>query len=276
MFFVAPPIFGGRGTSLINEIKNEGLESGLKLCLDAGDINSWPGSGQLWKDLSGNGNHFYLGGGSGADGADPTFNGTPGGLSQNEYFSVAGGDYFTLAQANPQWVKDLFRVGSASFFVMLRIPTDANLHIFATEDGTTTHYGGSMKYASDFGKSEGFVFVNSGGSSGYGVLGVGIDAPTFPGLYGLAIATTIASNGDWQVAGSVNDSSGGPPGPPSAGTVPDTHDPTQTAKIFANGNASQTAASGARIYCLAVWQGVAIDPDASAHMFSMMRNRFGL
>lgn len=38
------------------EISNDGL----KLLLDAGNTRSYPGSGNLWYDLSGNNNHFYL------------------------------------------------------------------------------------------------------------------------------------------------------------------------------------------------------------------------
>lgn len=33
---------------------------GLTLCLDAGNVKSYPGSGTTWSDLSGNGNHFTI------------------------------------------------------------------------------------------------------------------------------------------------------------------------------------------------------------------------
>jgi hypothetical protein len=36
------------------------VRSGLILCLDAGNIKSYPGSGTTWFDISGNGNHFTL------------------------------------------------------------------------------------------------------------------------------------------------------------------------------------------------------------------------
>lgn len=75
------------------------LRDGLQLHLDAGDIASWPGSGQTWNDIAGNGFQFHLGSGSGADSADPTFNGSPGGHSAAEYWSFDGGDYFTQAAA---------------------------------------------------------------------------------------------------------------------------------------------------------------------------------
>lgn len=36
--------------------------NGLVLCLDAADRNSYPGSGTTWYDLSGNNNHYTIGG----------------------------------------------------------------------------------------------------------------------------------------------------------------------------------------------------------------------
>lgn len=48
------------------------VTDGLVLALDAGDRNSYPGTGTLWKDLSGNGYHGTLTNG-------PTFNSSNGG-----------------------------------------------------------------------------------------------------------------------------------------------------------------------------------------------------
>lgn len=106
-FLVAPPMFGGRGTSLINEIKNLGLTTNLRVCLDAGDLNSYDGTSQTWKDLSGGGYDFYRGTSSSSESSDPTFNGTAGKLSSGEYFSYDGGDYFAIAGSIPAWVNAL-------------------------------------------------------------------------------------------------------------------------------------------------------------------------
>lgn len=113
---VPPATFGARGTSLINTINNLGLSSGLKLCLDAGDLNSYDGSSQTWKDLSGNGADFNRGTGSGSDAADPTFAGVAGRQSLAERFSYDGADFFTLASANPSWV-DACHKANATFTV---------------------------------------------------------------------------------------------------------------------------------------------------------------
>jgi hypothetical protein len=81
------------------------LSTGLQLCLDAGDIQSYDGSSQTWIDR-GQGNNFFLGTTSGAEASDPTFNGVAGTLTENEYFSLDGGDVCTIASGtNPDWLE---------------------------------------------------------------------------------------------------------------------------------------------------------------------------
>ena len=106
--------FGASGKtkdqSLIRIIQDLNLEDNLKLCVDAGDINSFtldtPG---LFQDLSPHGNDLFLGTAEAAGSDDPTFNGTPGNLSKNEYFSFDGGDWFEWAAGNPAWVETLHK-----------------------------------------------------------------------------------------------------------------------------------------------------------------------
>jgi hypothetical protein len=83
--------------TLMEILTEQALTTGLLFALDAGDSASYDGTSQVWSDTSGAGNHFNRGTTSGADATDPTFNGTAGGRSENEYFSHDGGDYFTLA-----------------------------------------------------------------------------------------------------------------------------------------------------------------------------------
>lgn len=87
MLLTPPPFFAGGGTSLINTLSNLGLLTNLKLCLDAGDLNSYDGSSQTWKDLSGNGTDFYRGATSGSEASDPTFNPVGNGGTYQDYFS---------------------------------------------------------------------------------------------------------------------------------------------------------------------------------------------
>jgi hypothetical protein len=112
---VAPvaPVGVARFSSILSSL---GLASNLKLCLDAGDAASYT-SGQSWLDRSGGGYDFFLGAGGSADGADPTFNGTPGGLSSSEYFSFDGGDNFTYDTTNETWMQNLHK-DNAAFWMM--------------------------------------------------------------------------------------------------------------------------------------------------------------
>ena len=50
------------------------ITAGLQLHLDAGDAGSYPGSGQVWSDLTANDFDFHIGETSSSERSDPTFN----------------------------------------------------------------------------------------------------------------------------------------------------------------------------------------------------------
>lgn len=84
--------------------------SNVKLALDAGYISSVASATtQSWADLiSSPDDHFTRGGTAGSDSGEPTFRGTAGGLSGNEYWLGAGGtnDYFIYTGGgNPSWIQ---------------------------------------------------------------------------------------------------------------------------------------------------------------------------
>lgn len=68
----------------------------LQLHLDAGDADSYAGSGQYWLDLV-NSYDAIRGLSPSVETQDPNFNGTPGGMSASEYFYSDGNDEFTFA-----------------------------------------------------------------------------------------------------------------------------------------------------------------------------------
>lgn len=96
--------------TLYQIINGLGLTTNLKLCLDAGDSASYNPAVQTisWLDTSGTGYNFWRGNTSGAASDDPTFNGSAGGLTSAEYWSVDGGDYFSSANrtAVPTWISN--------------------------------------------------------------------------------------------------------------------------------------------------------------------------
>lgn len=79
---------GALSTKLIDIINRLGLSTGLQVCLDAGDADSYPGTGQTWFDLSGNNNDFWLGDTVSVEATDPVFTGTAGVQSESTYWNV--------------------------------------------------------------------------------------------------------------------------------------------------------------------------------------------
>src|SRR5689334_20892601 len=111
-------VYRPTNTKLITVIQQLGLTTNLKLCLDAGDIASAASATpDKWLDRSGGGYDFYRGTGTGADAADPTFNGTPGNRSVNEYWSSDGGDLFRYDSANETWMNNLHKSGAKLTFL---------------------------------------------------------------------------------------------------------------------------------------------------------------
>lgn len=128
-------IVGGPGVRFLDIIKALGLQGNLLLCLDAGDAASYT-SGQSWLDLSGNGYDFFRGTTSGADATDPTFNGTAGGLSKNEYWSFDGGDYFEYDSVNEAWMDNMHKNNALfSWFMLAYNPTGGIGHFGGTKGG---------------------------------------------------------------------------------------------------------------------------------------------
>jgi hypothetical protein len=138
-------------------IGNQGLTSGLRLCLDAGDGLSYR-SGQSWLDRSGNGYDFFLGLNGSAAGDDPTFNGTPNLHSSNEYFGYDGGDFFAYDSVNEAWMQNLHKAGAVySMMGIGFVAPFSSLSLFATAN-LTSHIG--VRYS--FGISGHNMFVPNG------------------------------------------------------------------------------------------------------------------
>ncbi|TIL79326.1 MAG: hypothetical protein E5Y89_12850 [Mesorhizobium sp.] len=113
------PIIGTQPRSLAHFAEQAGLLVNLAVCLDPASIDSYPGSGQTWSDISGNARHFVLGATGSSSTDDPTFNGTAGALDNTAYFSSDGGDGFLKASANDTFFNGLHNVGSAWTMIVL-------------------------------------------------------------------------------------------------------------------------------------------------------------
>ena len=134
---------GGGGGDLNEIIVSLSYDTNLELVLDFGDSTCYPGTGQDITDLDSS-QAWRLGGSNGADSSDPTFNGTAGDLSEDEYFALDGGD-FVMAKSAPSWVQN-FHKNNATFTI---------LALFYIGAGSTQQYiTGSVRNGSS---SHGFL-----------------------------------------------------------------------------------------------------------------------
>ena len=83
------------------------VRDGLVLYLDAGDRNSYPGSGTTWKDLSGNGNNGTLTNG-------PTFNSGSGGSivfnGSSQYAQILADGKSTVFDTQTYTIESIFQI----------------------------------------------------------------------------------------------------------------------------------------------------------------------
>jgi hypothetical protein len=130
----------------VDVIRRLNLDSGLKLCLDAGDANSYS-SGQKWLDVSGNSYDFFLGDDATSESDDPTFNGSAGGLSTSEYFSFDGadganGDHFTYDSVSESWIDNLHKDNvKLTIITWIYLASTANQAFCGNTQGLATTVG---------------------------------------------------------------------------------------------------------------------------------------
>lgn len=249
---------GGADGSFYGNIVSAGLTTGLQVCLDAGALASYPGSGQIWSDLSGNGFDFLLGADNSATATDPTWNagGTAGALTSSEYFSLDGGDYFTLDEsANPAAFETLHKDNAVlAWLAAVYTPGTwgANDALWGTSNGQATNNIG----------------VTVACATGAGKLGIRVSNGS--GTVQNAYPDSAIATGAWRIlGGSINEPAGSgggflyDTGSYSQVSAANTFDPTYSSpssssaaykmQICAAGNGGNPIANGARIACFALW-----------------------
>lgn len=274
MYLVGLPRFRTHA-SLRGAIAGLGLTSNLKLSLDVGDVTSYPGSGQPWLDLSGNGYDFNRGTNSSSTASDPTYNGTAGQRSSSEYWSFDGGDFFSYDSANESWMDNLQHNDtqwSACCWAYLSVVNDYN-GLMGTSLDDTNAKGVSWK-ASNASSRTSFVVLNgTGGGSG-----VSISVET---------TSVLPTAGVWQFYSLSVDE--------VAGTVTfglDGAYEVKTSQFFsvsgaagygmAIGNVGNSAAdtarafkSGSRMAMFGMWEGVALTQANMTAIRNATKGRFG-
>lgn len=280
MLILGSPFARPAGT-LMSAIERVGLTSGLQLCLDAGDVNSYNGSSQTWSDVSGNSNHFYRGSGSGSDAADPTFNGAAGAQSSSEYFSSDGGDAFWQASSltfMQAWHKNNAQFAVAGWVYMPAGETTKNYFVLRnvrdiTDTGVLigfTPLGGSVS-------GEGFLLVDNGSTEQY-FFTEDSNKITEGGWMFFAASFSEGSGSSFFMYNGVADVVPDTFVSPSASNAPNGVSIWGTPDAAGTGLESDAVSkvpSGSRINSLAAWSGFLTQSQVSS-LYNSTKGRFGL
>lgn len=258
--------------SLYQIISGLGLTTNLKLCLDAGDSASYDPAIQTnkWLDTSGNGFDFFRGSGTGSDTEDPTFNGSAGNLSINEYWSFDGGDYFTYDTTNETWMNNLHKNWvQVSALIIGEFPNTANPQAWFGTNGDA----GSTRVGARFQINGSEVIqyaINNGSTAAQIVVNGGTLNP---------IGSTVIVGFNYNESTSISNvqcNGVGASETVTAITFPSASNATYTMQIGASGNAQRPLANTAKLYCIAIWEGTALTETNLTDLYNEIKGRFGL
>jgi len=248
-----------------------GLGDGLACCYDFGESDCYSGSGQTVTDLSGNGLTLNLGATSGAEASDPTFNGVAGALSENEYFSFDGGDYFTLASANPTDINDLHKNNAdLMLFAIDQIGAlSTSQRMFGTNAGSTSNIGVEW----GFGGTNSHIFSCTNGTGSYA-------RDSSSSGTGIA-ATGVWNHHAWYVDEAANSRYGirnfSSASGASSYTAPSAAAATYAFNLGADGNGHKPLTNGSKLAMFALWStGNGINRSRLLSLIAMTRARFDM
>lgn len=270
MTFPFPFFVPGSNPNLYEIIQSTGTSSGLQMALDAGASSSYT-SGQKWLDLTSGGYDVYLGADGTASASDPTFHGSPGGLSSSEYFSYDGGDYFTYDTTNETWMNSLHK-DNAVFTILFAFYISSLASTFYAL-GTRDNSDGPIGIYFNITTSGHNQLVCSNGSANS--LNVTADAAASTGtwcIHAVSVDEAAASgffynNGNYDTVSSSN-----------------TFNATYSSPSASNANGfnigspaggSNPAPSGNRIACLGIWTR-ALSKTELDSIYNILKTRWGL
>ncbi len=262
------PTTGWAGSSgaknLKQIIEGEGEESGLLVVLDAGDSSSYSGSGQTWSNLvSGAGTDFYRGADGSAGSDDPTFNGTAGGLSESEYWSFDGGDFFQ--EVTSAWGDDPFHKDNATFTLLaIHWPVSGSGQgLF----GNGFNSGASFYLSIDATKA--YLTVRRAPSANALVADSGSASHTTSAInfMGMSLDEAAGSGGlRWQINNSTDSDT-------STYTSPTGSNASHAFAIGAIDPTTNALSNGARVYAAAIWNR-AIGASALSSLYTACKTRW--
>lgn len=135
--------------------------------LDFGDSNTYSGSGQTVFDIGSVGEDFFLGSSGSSEGnVDPTFNGTAGNKSSNEFFSPTGATTEAFFQSKTLSLAEFVALGHNSATWTMMFAANMTFNGFTLNTTTTFNYGGPGNSVSGVEVLIGFDPVGAPGTVG--------------------------------------------------------------------------------------------------------------
>lgn len=268
------------GKTFLEMIQAASADSGLVMCLDAAALGSYPGSGQTFTDLSGNGNNFYRGANSTSEARDPTFNGTAGSLTENEYFSLDGGDYFndTLSQS---WADDWHKNNAEWTLVgvdLIKSSMDPN-PLFSSYQATTFDTNRGIDIVVSINPSNGnmsFVMRSmSGSSTALTANPLSTPAYSFSDMlvfWAVAIDESAGASGGFMRWNELTGTFTATYSSPSSLDPPGTYNFGRRVTVGV-GSVTIYAASGSRLYTRAAWNRK-LSSTEIANIYAQLQSRY--
>jgi hypothetical protein len=255
-------------TKFIDIIVALGLSANLRLCLDAGDADSYT-SGQSWLDRSGNGYDFFRGATNSATTDDPAFNGSAGGLSASEYFSFDGGDYFRYDTTNETWMQNLHKNNAAwTWCAWVRITNTATVRSFFGSNGGAQTTGTGVHIVANASENLSVRCVNSNSLvlQADSTLAIPTAQWTFAGI---SFNEAAGAGGSFFYCDGTGETFDGTYSSPSSGNA------SQTFEIGARGNGNGPLASGERMAGFMMWDAALSQANLTA-IYNATRSRYGV
>ena len=113
------------------------IDNGLVLSLDAGNVKSYPGSGTIWYDKSGNDNNGTLTNGPTFSGGSIVFDGT------NDYVDTTFKASISIGNGNPFTISAFFKTGNMTQQMLVACPDSPRFYIevFNRSGVLVSHWG---------------------------------------------------------------------------------------------------------------------------------------
>tara|TARA_R110000796_G_scaffold1471_1_gene5868 strand:- start:296 stop:1120 length:825 start_codon:yes stop_codon:yes gene_type:complete len=256
-----------------DDIVSAGLDTNLKLVLDAGATGSYAGSGQTFSDLTASGADFWFGAASGSSTDDPTFNGTAGGLSSAEFMSFDGGDFFELKTSNPTFVNNMHKNNallSALCWVYVGTVSSED-HIFGTSGSLNAKIGVELSLDTGIRFAVRGTGTNVGNfrsdslpsSSAWHLIGITINEA------GGASGSFFYEDGGYNQVSSSNTFN-------AAYSSPSASSATHPIQVGGNGASTDLWMNGGRIAGVMIWEGSVLSKANMDTIWNAQKSRFGL